>query len=155
MIRELIAKLTGVVAEHAHSARKKISVPLKITFDPIKTTGNLARAYDGLYITGESNDLSKSGISFIVSAIRIKEFYLVGQERKLKVELDLPGGRVRMKVIGRRYEKVGIHVSTEKYLVGAEITDIGNVDRERYEHFLKFGGRIKKSTSPSYEMGID
>jgi hypothetical protein len=155
MIRELIEKLTGVVAERSHSARKKFSVPVRITFDPIKTTGNLSRAYDGLYITGESNDLSKSGVSFVVPSIRIKEFYLVGQERKLKVELDIPGGKVRMKVIGRRYEKVGIHLSTEKYLVGAEITDIGRTDRERYEYFLKYGGKSTKSASPSYEMGID
>jgi hypothetical protein len=58
-------------------------------------------------------------------------------------------------MIGRRYEKVGIHLSTERFLIGAEITDMSKSDRERYEYFLRYGGKRAGATSPSFEMGVD
>jgi hypothetical protein len=101
-------------------------------------------------MTGETYDMSGSGIAFVVSSIRVMENYLVGQERVLLAELDLPGGKVKMKVLGRRYEQVGVHLSTEKYLVGAEIVHIS----EAYEHFLKFGRTTPKATA-QMQLGID
>lgn len=152
MIRELINKLRGTLVERSHSARKKHNLPIKISFDPQFNTGRLN---DTLYISGETADVSSTGVGFIVSAIRVRENYLVGQERTLNAEIDLPGGKVKMKMIGRRYEKVGIHLSTERFLIGAEITDMSKPDRERYEHFLRYGGKRGGATSPSFEMGVD
>lgn len=152
MIRELVGKLTGFLAETSHSARKQYNLPIKITFEPIHTTGGLRAPSEKLFITGETHDLSRSGVGFIVSSIRVRENYLVGQDLKLTAEIDLPGRKVRMKIIGRRYEKVGIHLSTERFLIGAEIVEISKGDREIYEDFLKYGNR-KKATSPSLEMG--
>jgi len=110
---------------------------------------------EGLSINGEAADVSKTGIAFVVSSIRVKEFYLVGQERKLMLELDLPGRKIKMKVIGRRYEKVGIHVSSERYLIGAEIVEMEESHRQAYERFLRFGSKHPRSRSPSWEMGVD
>ncbi|MBX3245391.1 MAG: PilZ domain-containing protein [Acidobacteria bacterium] len=152
MIRDLVSKLTGLMAETSHSARKKHSLPIKVTFEPLVSTGKLMSPTEKLFITGETSDLSRTGVGFIVSSIRVRENYLVGQDRRLTAEIDLPGGKIRMKIIGRRYEKVGIHLSTERFLIGAEIVEISDADRERYDHFLKFGKR-KKATSPSLEMG--
>jgi hypothetical protein len=107
-----------------------------------------------VFMTGETYDMSGSGIAFVVSSIRVMENYLVGQERVLLAELDLPGGKVKMKVLGRRYEQVGVHLSTEKYLVGAEIVHISAREREAYEHFLKFGRTTPKATA-QMQLGID
>lgn len=155
MIRELADKITRFFAERSHSARKGFNVPIKISFEPLKTTGKLPSSTDNLYITGETNDLSGTGIGFVVSSIRVRENYLVGQDRRLNVEIDLPGGKIQMKVIGRRYEKVGQHLSTEKFLIGAEIVEIGKTQREAYEHFLRYGNKHKKAAAPSFEMGTD
>lgn len=152
MIREIINKLRGTLVERSHSARKRHNLPIKITFDTQFSTGRLS---DTLYISGETADISSTGVGFIVSAIRVRENYLVGQERTLNAEIDLPGGKVKMRMIGRRYEKVGIHLSTERFLIGAEITDMAKADRERYEHFLRFGGKRGGATAPSFEMGVD
>lgn len=140
------------MAETSHSARKKHNFPIKVTFEPLYSTGRLNTPGEKLFISGETHDLSRSGIGFIVSSIRVRENYLVGQERPLTAEIDLPSGKIRMKIIGRRYEKVGVHLSTEKFLIGAEIIEIDKENREAYEHFLKFGKR-KKAASPSLEMG--
>ncbi len=152
MLRNIVAKLNSIFTESAHAARKRYNLPIKIVFEPTFKTGGLTSPNENLYISGETFDLSRSGVGFIVSAIRVRENYLVGQDRHLNAEIDLPEGKIRMKVIGRRYEKVGIHLSTERFLIGAEIVEISKDDREVYEHFLKFGKR-KKAASPSLEMG--
>jgi hypothetical protein len=58
-----------------------------------------------------------------------------------------------MQVIGRRYEREGIHDSVERYLVGAEIVNISEHDREVYDNFLKFGVTRRRAAKPSLEMG--
>ncbi len=152
MLRNIVAKLNSIFTESSHATRKRHNLPIKIVFEPTYNTGSLHSPNDNLYISGETCDLSRSGVGFIVSSIRVRENYLVGQDRYLNAEIDLPDGKVRMKVIGRRYEKVGIHLSTERFLIGAEIVEISKDDREIYEHFLKFGKR-KKAATPSLEMG--
>ena len=155
MIRKLIEKLSGVLVKRSHSTRKRISVPIKLSFEPMRITGRLTAPAQAVYISGETSDLSSCGVAFVVSSIRVRENYLVGQDRTLNAEIDLPDGKIQMKVIGRRYERVGVHVSAEKYLIGAEIIEITKENREAYDHFLRFGSKRKKAASPSYGMGID
>lgn len=149
MIRELITKLTGSLVERSHSARKKHNLPIKITFETQHSTGRLRAPHEQLFIAGETADISSTGVGFIVSSIRVRENYLVGQDRVLNAEIDMPGGKIKMKIIGRRYEKVGIHLSTERFLIGAEITEMAKDDRERYEYFLRHGGKRGSNPAPA------
>ncbi len=155
MIRELASRFSSVLSERRTSARKKFSVPVKVHFAPVDNKTNLTSAHDECYLAGETLDLSSTGIGIIVSAIRMKEKYLVGQDRPLNIELNLAGKKVRMQVMGRRYEAIGIHTSTERYLVGAEIIGMPDADRRSYEHFLENGKKLLKNYSPAFEMGIE
>lgn len=152
MIRKLVSKFRSTITERVVAPRKKYEVPIKIWFEPDRGTGRLQMPVENTVVTGETSDLSRSGIGFIVPAIRIHENYLVGQGKVLNVELDLPGGKVRMQIVGSRYEQVGEHVSTARYLVGAKITKISDEDREAYEYFLRHGG---KRTKGSFALGVD
>lgn len=121
MIRELINKFSRSLSEKMVSSRRNHTAPIKIWFDPdIKNERQLEIARAACML-GETADMSRTGIGFIVSSIRLKEKYLVNQDRPLNVEIDLPNGKVLMRVMGRRYEKVGQHLSTERFLVGAHI----------------------------------
>ena len=153
MIRELVTKLFGVLQRNTHDIRKKCDAPVRISFEPVRTTGNLHTTMEGLALSGEAADVSKSGIGFVVSSIRIKEFYLVGQDRRLIVELDLPAGRIKFKAIGKRYIRFGQHLSAEKFFVGAEIVEISGRDKQLYEDYLRFGFKAVKSPSTSMELG--
>jgi hypothetical protein len=104
---------------------------------------------------GQTVDISATGVGFLVPSIRIKESYLMAEERVLNAEIDLRGRKVRMRIVGRRYEKVGIHVSTERYLVGAQIVEMSDDDRRTYEYFLKNGHKVKALVEPSLEMGLE
>lgn len=155
MIREIVSKLHSLLAERSHATRRKFEAPIKIWFDLKPGVFHANSTAKGAFMTGETIDMSGTGIGFVVSAIRIKENYLVGQDRELNLELDLPGGKVLMKVIGRRYEKVGVHISTEKYAIGAEIVEMRKEDRAAYDHFLLHSRNLKKVAAGSLELEVD
>ena len=154
MIRELIAKFNRSLSERMVSSRRHHKAPIKIWFDPDMNTESAREAARLACILGETVDISRTGIAFLVPSIRVKEKYLVGHEKKLNVEIDLPTGKVFMRVMGRRYEKVGVHISTERFLVGAHILELSGANKEMYETFLRYGNRgIKGATS--LELGIE
>jgi len=153
MIRKLIANFNRLKAERIAPVRHKRAVPIKLSFEPNKDIGKSDAPQQAVFISGETADLSHSGIAFVVSSIRIKENYLVGEGRVLNAELDLPNGKVLMKIVGERYEQVGEHISTARYFVGASIREMTDENREAYDDFLRFGGR--KGNTGSLKFGID
>jgi hypothetical protein len=155
MIRELASRFSKVLTERRTSARKPFSLPVKVCFAPVDNKANVSGPCDESFLAGETVDLSATGIGFLVSAIRMKEKYLVGQDRPLNVELNLAGKKVRMQVMGRRYEAIGIHSSSERYLIGAEIVGMADNDRRSYEHFLENGKKLLKNYSPAFEMSME
>lgn len=128
---------------------------MRVWFEPEINSPHNQEIAKNMAMPGETVDLSRTGIAFLVSSIRDKERYLVGQERKLNVEIDLPSGKVTMQVVGRRYEKVGVHLSMEKFLVGAQIVRLESESNAAYDHFLRNGAGRRKSTPGSLELGID
>lgn len=151
MIRKLAAMLRKSMEKRSISRRREYSVPVTISFEKDRNTGSLNKSFYELSVAGETIDLSSSGIGFIVSTIRIREYYLVGEGRILNAELSLPNGKVKMQVIGQRYEQVGEHVSTTQYLVGAKIINMSDRDADIYNEFLT----NKKANARSLALGID
>ncbi len=155
MIRELITKLNRSLSDRMVSSRRRHTAPVKVWFDPDVNTERAHEIARAACILGETVDISRTGIGFLVPSIRLKEKYLVGQQRNLNVEIDLPNGKVMVRAIGCRYEKVGMHISTERFLVGAHILSLTGTDKENYETFLKTGNRGMKRTAGALELGID
>jgi len=155
MLRELASRFSVSLIQRRSSVRKKFEAPVKISFAPEHNPLNITTSSKDLFLSGETVDISETGIGFIVASIRIKEKYLVGQERILKVEMDVGGKKIQMQVLGKRYERIGIHDSTERYIVGAVITEMSQEDRQRYEYVLKNGKKLLRSAGvPSLEMGV-
>ncbi len=141
------------MAERVVSVRHKREVPIKLSFEPTGATGRLDMPPKYVYINGETTDLSGTGVAFIVPSVRVKENYIVGEGRVLNAELDLPNGKVSMKIVGQRYEQVGEHISTARYLVGASIKEMSDDNREAYQDFLRLSGR--KGNTGSLKFGVD
>jgi hypothetical protein len=155
MLRELITRFNRSLSERMVSSRRPHRAPVKIWFDPEANTERALEAARSACILGETVDLSRTGIAFLVPVIRLKDKYLVGHERNLNVEIDLPTGKVYMRVVGRRYEKVGIHISMERFLVGAHIISIQGADKESYEAYLRNGHQRIKARPAGLELGVD
>lgn len=155
MLRELITKFNRSLSERMVSLRRRHTAPIKVWFDPDMNTELGRERARSACILGETVDISRTGIGFLVPSIRVKEKYLVGHERKLNIEIDLPTGKVYMRAIGRRYEKVGVHISTERFLVGAHILSLTGADKDNYELFLRNGNRGQRQRAGALELGID
>lgn len=145
MLRNLIAKFNKSLSSRIVPARHKREVAIKLSFEPTGKTGSFDLTKN-LFITGETVDMSGSGVAFTVPSIRVKENYLVGEGRLLNAELDLPNGKVSMKILGQRYELIGEHLSTERYLIGATIEKMDETNRTAYEEFIRLGGDSPRNT---------
>lgn len=151
----MITRFNRSLSERMVSSRRRHTTTIKVWFDPDMNTERSRDAARAACILGETVDISRTGIAFLVPSIRVKEKYLVGHERNVHVEIDLPTGKIKMTVIGRRYEKVGVHISTERFLVGAHIMSLTGDDKENYETFLRNGNRVAKRPAGNLELGID
>jgi hypothetical protein len=145
MIRKLISKFNKSITKRVVSARHNYEVPIRVWIEPDRNTGRLQKPVEHLSVAGETKDMSKTGIAFIVPMIRLREYYLVGENRTLNAEIDLPSGKIQMQIVGRRYEQVGQHISEAKFLIGATILRLSEQQREAYEEFLEFGRKRKQA----------
>ncbi len=153
MIREIFAQFNKILTKRVVSSRHLYEVPVKLTFESNDTTGKLKLPKISLYVTGETKDLSETGIAFVVSSIRVQENYLVGEERLLNAELDLPGGKLKMRIVGRRYEQLGDSVANGKFLIGAKIVQMTDENREFYHNFLINGNKALERKVLSFGVG--
>lgn len=155
MIRKLIGNFRKSISERAAPRRHDYQMPISISFEPGKNLKKTSNTAGNFSVRGDTNDLSSGGIAFVVPSIRLREYYLVGENRVLSVELNLPDGKVKMQIVGQRYEQIGDeHSSTTSYLIGAKIIEMTNGDRVIYEDFLSVGNKTKLNTA-TLELGID
>lgn len=155
MIRELINRFNRTLSERLVANRRKYAAPMRVWFEPDINSLHHQQIAKNMAMHGETVDMSRTGIAFVVSSIRVQEKYLVGQDRKLNVEIDLPTGRVEMQVVGKRYEKVGQHLSDEKYLIGANIVRLDTDSNPAYDLFLRKGAGRSQAASTGLELGVD
>ena len=153
IIRRLLSRLNGVIIRRFSPSRRAVKLPIKITVEPDRNTGKLSMKNESLSVKGETHDLSQTGLAFCVDSIRLREHYLVGEGRMLNAELDLPNGKVKMQIIGQRYEQIGEHLSISKYLIGATIVNMTLEERGIYEEYLRLGNKVKKDTMPT--LGLE
>ncbi len=85
---------------------------------------------------GHTLDFSMTGLGVIVPAIRIGEHYLVGDQRRLRLKLDLPVGPVEMQVKPTRYESLEEDNSERGYVIGVQILAMADDDRTTYDKFI-------------------
>jgi hypothetical protein len=82
-------------------------------------------------------DLSATGLSFVVPAIRIAEHYLTGEGRKLWLKIALPDRPINMEVRPVRYESLDEEGSEKGYVIGVLIKEMSDEDRVEFERYVK------------------
>lgn len=81
---------------------------------------------------GHTLNISPAGLALVLHAQNIDERFLVGGEGSMAIELDLPNGSsIEIQATPVRYEKLD-----EGYLIGARISTMRNLDRERLYEYL-------------------
>ncbi len=75
-------------------------------------------------------------MALIVPAITLDEHHLVGENRSLKVQLELPVGPVEMQVVPVRYERLEDNRSEMGYLIAVKIIGMSEEDRAKYAEYV-------------------
>ena len=154
MVRALISKLNKQVMSRLSASRCDLQVPINVSIQFEKKTVSHLDKIEALSIGGETKDMSETGIAFYVDSIRLREHYLVGEDRVLNVKLDLPNGAARMQIVGLRYEQIEQHSSNSKHLIGAKIVKMEDHDREIYKEFLRIGNSGFKNKISGFQTEI-
>jgi hypothetical protein len=81
-------------------------------------------------------DLSANGLALIVPQITLGEHHLVGENRSLNVELQLPGGPVEMQVAPVRYERLEDDEHETGYLIAVKIVWMADDDRAKFASYV-------------------
>ena len=84
-------------------------------------------------VAGHTLNVSAGGLAVVLHAQKIDEQYLSGGEGSMSIELDLPnGGSIEIEATPVRYEK-----RADGYLIGAQISEMSERDRELFEEYLQ------------------
>ncbi len=136
---EKLRALVGRIREYAGDRRRASRRYARLTFTVslYQSTGqaNGRRPVPGL--EGYTRDVSPTGLALIVPAIRIGEHYLSGEDRRLRVVLELPSGPLELIAAPVRYEPLDEDKSERGYVIGVRITEMNAQDRERLTSYLE------------------
>lgn len=114
----------------SETLRGKASVPFSLSL----LSGSKSEA---LTLEGHTRDMRATGLSLVVPDIRIGEEEIVGEDRTLRVVLELPSGRVELEVVPVRYEPLDAEETERGYLIGTRITEISDSDCVRFVKYLR------------------
>lgn len=138
-IRSIVAGLRKSLNRIVNPEVREIELPLEIAPE-IKARAGTSTVHNAkpLTVAGRTREMSKTSVSFVVPFIRIGEHYLVGhgEQKRLKLQFELPNGKVRLTIIAEQFKMLQFHDSTPQYLIGGQIVQINEGDAERYNSFL-------------------
>jgi hypothetical protein len=134
LARTIVSRLRAYIGNRRRAKRRLVQLPFSVTPADRRLSSN-GSAHPAS-IEGHTIDISASGLALNVPAIRIGEHYLVGDNRRLLLVLQLPVGPVQMQVTPVRYEGLEEHDTNSGYLIGVQITEMSERDREAYDEFV-------------------
>ncbi len=134
LLHSVGARLRQWFGNRRHPARRRVSIPCSVSVcEERDGRGRLRRTPT---LSGNTLDLSATGLAFTLPAIRIGDRYIAGEDRTLRIILELPTGSVESYAIPTRYERIEERGAAISYIIGARITRIRESDRERFFNYL-------------------
>src|SRR4030095_10298873 len=132
--RRIVSHLRRYLGNRRRSKRARARLTFNLSFDPRMRSNGFRRLPS---MDGHTCDLRGAGVGLIVPAIRIGEHYLVGEDRRLHLKLELPTGSVDLNISPVRYESLEDDPQESGYVIGARINDINETDRERFNQYVR------------------
>jgi PilZ domain len=133
LARTIVSRLRAFIGNRRHARRRPARLPCVVTIAERRFKSN-GRAPS---IEGFTRDLSSSGLGLAVPAIRIGEHYLVGDNRRLHVAVELPIETIQMLVTPVRYESLEDDETDIGYVIGVIIVEMSEHDREQYQNYVR------------------
>jgi len=129
-----VSRLRRYIGHRRRTKRAQVRLNFTLRLSDPRATSNGSRRIPT--IDGHTLDVSTTGLALIVPAIRIGEHYLVGDDRRLHVSLELPHGQVELNVAPVRYESLEEDQEETGYLIGTRIIDMSSADRAQFDEYV-------------------
>lgn len=134
LARSVVSRFRRFVGERRNAKRLKIRLPFTLSISSSATSRDGLKRINS--VDGHTLDISPNGLALIVPAIRLGDHHLVGENRALDLNLELPSGSVGMKVTPIRYETLEEDERQLGYLIGVEITEMLDEDRAKFSAYV-------------------
>ena len=139
LIHSLAGRLREFVGDRRRAPRRKarvyVRLPLTLALLDTKDEPSAALARKRS-LTGRTRDLSETGLTLLLPAVRICHTYLTDREHYLGIRLRIPDGPVSMLAVPVRFEDMGEGEPELRYLIGVRIIRIEQEERARYLTYL-------------------
>ncbi|HEX8475352.1 MAG TPA: PilZ domain-containing protein [Pyrinomonadaceae bacterium] len=141
LVRSIASRLRAFVGNRRRARRYRATLPATVALSQSKAkveTANATVTKPRLpSLTGETCDISETGLAIIVPAIRIGEHYLSGNNRGLDITLELPNSTsISLRATPMRYEQLEREGHKTSYIIGARITEMSDDDRRLLTKYL-------------------
>lgn len=139
LINSLAGRLREFVGDRRRVTRRKSRVDARLPFTVMLLDTKEEAAEDAAgknSLAGHTRDLSATGLTLLLSVVRISDSYLTDNEHYLGIRLGLPGGPVSMLAAPVRFEHATGAESESGYLLGVRIIRMREDDRSCYLTYL-------------------
>ena len=135
LLRSIVGRLREFAGDRRHAYRRRVKLPFTVSIHHDSGEANGRRPVPP--VRGHTRDISSTGLGLIVPAIRIGEHYLTGEDRLLRIVLELSSGPIQLIATPVRYEPLEGDEDEQGFVIGVRITEISAQDRERFTSALK------------------
>ena len=134
LVRSITARLREYVRDRRGTKRYPARLSCQVEFAKSGATANGTQRPPS--IVGYTRDISTDGMALALPAIRIGEHYLAGEDRQLRVRLELPSETIEILAVAVRYDRLDEREPGTGYVIGARIMMMADQDRVHYLEFL-------------------
>ncbi len=121
--------------------KAKLEVTLKTDTSILSYNPNDKAEQFPLNLLGHTDNVSESGLAFVVPFIPVDEAFCKDKERTLQIGLALPNGPVTLQVSPVHCEPLDSSDPVHGYLMGVRIREMNALDQERYLTYLRSAPR--------------
>ena len=146
LIRSVVSRMRVYFRDRRLSPRLNVRLLFSVSVYRKANDNGICRSGNGngsqhreRVLRGHTRDIGIGGLALNVPQVHLDGHHLAAGERELQLRLELPGGPITMRVIPRHYERLEEAELGCNYLIGAEISQIEDEDRERYSSFIAQG----------------
>jgi hypothetical protein len=137
VIRSIVHYLHASLVSRIRIRRSGMQLPLNVSISETNVRGEK----HSITTPGYLNDISKTGVSVIIPAIRFGGRYPVGDNYRLRIKIQLPNKLISIGAIPIRYNKLEETKDGSRYLIGARISEADPLDRK---HLVRYIKQLKK-----------
>ncbi|PYS81767.1 MAG: hypothetical protein DMF67_15520 [Acidobacteria bacterium] len=140
LISSLAGRLREIIGDRRRGARRGARAQARLPFTVVlldaqeEAAGVLTGKRS---LAGHTRDLSETGLTLLLPAVRIGDGYLTDRDCYLGIRLALPGGPVSMLATSVRFEHLDIAESGYGYLVGVRVIRMREDERASYLAYLR------------------